>query len=339
MDRSDVLKPGREPVLDASTDPRNLVSVLIPTHNRAAKLRQLLEALARMDIPVGVACEVIVADNGSTDDTAEVCAQFAARFPAGFERIFVALPRKSLAVNAAIQASRGAILAFLDDDLVPTGDWLRTLWQEFSADPSLGGISGRVELQNESDFAAGIRLETERVECKRLGEGFGRFGGGNVAVRREVVARVGPFDPDLGPGSRFSASEDTDFFYRAWKAGAKLVYVPTLSVRHDHGRSSAVDGLRAKRGYAIGRGAFYAKHFLRGDLGALKLVYWEIYGLWRDAWNPHVPINWRHKRWLCAGFLGYVAARLGRALRFWIREESQAGVADVNGEGEGQVSR
>jgi GT2 family glycosyltransferase len=183
------------------------------------------------------------------------------------------LAGKSHALNTGIREARGKIIAFVDDDVHPASDWLEVIWREFSADPNLEVVSGRVELLNPADLPITIRRQSKRVVFQSLTDSFNVMVGCNAAVRRALFDRIGYFDVDLGPGSEFESAEDADFFFRAWRSGAKLVYEPSLFVFHDHGRRTQSAGVKVRRGYAVGRGAFYAKHLLKGDLlvlGALR---------------------------------------------------------------------
>lgn len=84
-----------------------LVSIVITTRNRAAKLDQTLRSLPNLEVPPGFDYEVVVVDNGSSDDTARVCARFEPPFGGRLRRIFVPTPGKCRACNAGMEAARG----------------------------------------------------------------------------------------------------------------------------------------------------------------------------------------------------------------------------------------
>jgi len=214
---------------------------------------------------------------------------------------------KSLALNTGIKHARGEILGFLDDDILPEKNWLLVLRREFSADPSLGLLSGRVELYDPADLPMTVRRQTERTEAQSFDDLLCLLIGCNFATRRELVDRVGLFDPELGPGSKFCAGEDADFFCRALRAGEKLVYEPSLFVYHNHGRRSLDAGLKARRGYLIARGAIYAKHILRRDKRVAKEMYWDL-SLTDLRWLANRNSR-RDKTWMLKGFGTYVLAR------------------------------
>lgn len=292
-----------------------LVSILVCTRNRMAKLKNTLDAILGLEPPTGLDFEVIVVDNGSTDSTAELCREFEGRFPRRFRRVYLGAPGLSRAANAGFDAARGQLIAYLDDDVIPGRDWLQVVCREFARDPSLGMISGRVELLNQEDLPICIRRHVGRREFASLGDAYSLFTGCNLAIRRSLIERVGLFDPDIGTGSRFGSAGDTDFFYRAWKATEKMIYVPELFILHDHGRRTQEAWKKVAKDYVVGRGAFYAKHILHGDFLALREMYWELVTDLREIWRRQSRLGWRGTTWLLKGFFGYCLMRAARTFR------------------------
>ena len=97
-------------------------SVVIPTYNRAAELRQTLLSLSKLEV-----CddwELIVVDNHSTDETSRVIREASKSFPARLRYLFEPLPGRSAALNAGIIAAKGKIIAITDDDVMVESDWL-----------------------------------------------------------------------------------------------------------------------------------------------------------------------------------------------------------------------
>jgi glycosyltransferase involved in cell wall biosynthesis len=93
--------------------PLPLISVVIPTFNRAALLRATLESLGAQSLPKEK-YEVIVVDDGSKDATPEVCRDFASRIELKY--LHIDNSGTSAAKNTGILASRGKILLFFDND-------------------------------------------------------------------------------------------------------------------------------------------------------------------------------------------------------------------------------
>ena len=289
-----------------STSPKaSFVSIIVCTRNRATKLERTLRTIGELEVPKGSSYEVIVVDNGSTDATSAVCAQLEKEFPTVFQRVFLPIPGLSRARNTGFAAARGDIIAYLDDDVLPRKDWLAVICHEFTTDPQLGILSGRVELWNPEDLPFSIRRKEQRCEFQELYDAFSLLIGCNFAIHRTVIEKIGLFDLELGRGGLFDSAEDSDFFYRAWKAGQKLVYTPSLFVHHDHGRQSPQDRRKIMRDYTLGRGAFYAKHAGAGDRTALRAMYWELLEARKSLLAPGDELGWRHLAWLGRAICGY----------------------------------
>src|SRR5262245_38887235 len=109
--------------LSMSQAPSLAVSVIVATHNRGAKLRVTLEALVEQETPPGLAWEVLVVDNGSTDSTLEVFRSIAMRAPGRFRYVFEPTLGKSRAINAGLKVARGDVIALTDDDVTPAKNW------------------------------------------------------------------------------------------------------------------------------------------------------------------------------------------------------------------------
>ena len=113
--------------------------------------------------------------------------------------------------------------------------------------------------------------------------------GANLAVRREVLAAVGGFDPLLGAGTPCMAGEDTDFIARIVWAGWTARYDPAPSVAHHHGRKPGGAADRQRQGYDRGRGAYYAKWAL--DARARRTYLREWYRSARRMLRTCKPIR------------------------------------------------
>jgi glycosyltransferase involved in cell wall biosynthesis len=217
-------------------------SVVIATRNRRALLAITLDALAAQDWPAGQV-EIVVADNGSTDDTAKLVGAAAAR--PGFPHVrymYVAEPGKSNAVNQALAQASGTLIAFTDDDVRPERTWLHRLavaFDETAADFVAGrvlpdwetppppwlspAVYGVIAVPDNGDLRMDLPNSQQRIVPI----------GANMAVRRSVIRSVGGLRADLGKleGS-LRTGEDHEFFLRMLQAGFRGVYEPTAVVHH-----------------------------------------------------------------------------------------------------------
>lgn len=237
------------------------VSVIIPTYNRADLVSHAIaSALAQTHRP----CEVIVVDDGSTDDTAERCRQWGDRIR--YHRI--ANGGVSAARNAGIALARGEWVALLDSDdawmptklevqlaahrAIPTAAWSVTGCElvDGAGQPRAGpqSFAGTFPLFRELGcdpeqlFAHHLqRIEVEAAAGRHIcfqGDLFGLLFLGNVALptsalmRRQFVADVGGFDPSL------RVAEETEFFHRAAAQGPAIIIMsPVVRYRVAQGDS------------------------------------------------------------------------------------------------------
>jgi len=307
------------------------MTVVIATRNRCRDLRRCLTHLQTIDGVEG-GWEIIVADNGSTDDTALVVRECAATAQVPVRYFFEGRRGKSAALNTAIGNARGSIIAFTDDDCFPDRFWLRNVLAEFETHPGLAVLGGRVELYDERDRPVSVVRCTRRNDIPLEGalrtmfgtaadaESLGGVIGANMAVRREVFTKVGLFDWFLAPGSTRPALavEDCDFAYRACRAGLGVAYSPEPVVWHNHGRRTESDADATVQAYNRGRGAFYWKYCLSGDVRVVKMAYWELKGYWKVFWarRPDSAIRRRNIRRILRALISGMATQvafLGRS--------------------------
>jgi biofilm PGA synthesis N-glycosyltransferase PgaC len=135
----------------AIRNPQSGISIIIAARNEGARLAARLENLLAVDAPAA-SRQIIVASDGSTDDTVEVLARYA---PA-VEAVVLPPGGKATALNAAVERARFEILVFADARQVFAPDALQALVEPFS-DPAIGGVSGELLLDAESELFANRR--------------------------------------------------------------------------------------------------------------------------------------------------------------------------------------
>ena len=203
---------------------RPAISVVVPTFNRAPMLERLLEALSVCEMPSG-GVEVIVVDDGSSDDTPGVVGR--ARV-AGLRYLRQDNAGAAAARNRGWRHASGEVVVFTDDDCVPTREWLVELVGAMN-DLGCDGAGGRI-VPLVPGIVAGF-VQAERL----VGHGGDSTGvryvvTANAAFRREALYEVGGFDERF-PGA---AGEDTDLTMRLAETGHSLVLVDGAVIAHDH---------------------------------------------------------------------------------------------------------
>ena len=218
------------------------VSLVICTRDRPERLQRCLESVAALSFQPA---EIIIVDNGvRREDTRRAAEQFAK-----VRYIVEPLPGLSRARNAGVRAASTPLVAFTDDDIVLSQNWLFHLVKALR-DPSVAAASGLVfpaELRTEAQvaFQAWFGGFHQGYEPHSYGPDFvlgaGRraapvwriCAGGNMIVRRATFDSVGLFDERLGAGAA-GCSEDSEFWYRILANGGTCAYAPAAAVYHYH---------------------------------------------------------------------------------------------------------
>jgi GT2 family glycosyltransferase len=273
------------------------VSLIVCTRDRAARLQDCLRALRALR--PAVAWELILVDNGSSDDTARLLAEFAQESPTPVAVVREPSVGLANARNAAVRVARGAVIVFIDDDCYPEPDLLDR-WAEQFEDDTIGFASGRVLLHDPADAPVTVQKSTAPIAiAARSFVAPGVVKGANMAFRRSALFAAGGFDPALGPGRPFNC-EDVDMAARVSAIGFSGAYAPAPTVRHHHGRQLAREVNALQRSYAHGSGAYYASLLLRWQTP--RALASHLRGSWRAT-----PV--RLLCWQLVGALQYLAYR------------------------------
>jgi glycosyltransferase involved in cell wall biosynthesis len=234
------------------------VSVIIPTHNYGGFLEAAIESVLEQ---THQADEIIVVDDGSTDDTPARMKGFAA--PVRYIR--QENSGVSVARNRGVAESTGDLIAFLDADDYWESTCLETAVAKFESRSDIGLVHwGLREFDSSTGETIGFYLdggEQGVAENLLLWEGAMIAGHGAVVVTREAYDYAGPFDTATEP------SEDWDFCYRVTKKfGVAFVPEPLVNYR-SHSAGAHRDISKMDRGMT----RFYEKAFDTDDESVLKL--------------------------------------------------------------------
>jgi len=214
------------------------LTVLVCTHNRADLLRGALESLERQSL-ARTRFEVLVVDNASTDATAAVVAECAARAKIDIRCVREMELGLDAARNRGLREAAGEFVAFLDDDARARHDWAAEILKGFERhDAPIQG--GRVDLLWESPRPVWFSdvLLRYLIHCDYGPEVIAVTSppwlyGTNVAFRKSLFQEIGLFRLDLDrKGESLMGGGDTEFFKRAHARGHRLLYLPSLVVEH-----------------------------------------------------------------------------------------------------------
>jgi glycosyltransferase involved in cell wall biosynthesis len=255
------------------------ISIVVPTRNRPADVISCVRTI----LATAGYLELVVVDQSDGMETRDALAAV------GDPRLRCVPSRLRGATNGrnvGIEATTGDVIAFTDDDCRVAPDWVEKLAGIFRSDPEAAVVCGRVRVPEEvrqRGFAIGFE--------PRIREWSGRFPPpdrdwgitANLAARREVLARVGPFDPVLGPGAPLLCGEEPDLLFRVLSAGLKVVNASEVQVDHLGARVLGPESRDLWRSYGTGTAAALFKHIRLGDARAgilylrhLTLLSWLI---------------------------------------------------------------
>lgn len=207
-----------------------MVSVMVPAHNESIVIRKTVLALLNFDYPRD-RYEIIVINDNSTDDTAEVLKGIQGKYP---DRKLVVINTdsvvggkgKSNALNVALSVATGSLIAIYDADNTPAPNALKILVENLMADDKLGAVIGkfRTRNRNASLLTRFVNIETLAYQCMNQAGRFFFFKlctipGTNYVIRRSIINAMGGWDTQ-------ALSEDTEISFRIYRMGYYIKFMP-----------------------------------------------------------------------------------------------------------------
>lgn len=205
-----------------------MISVIVTTYNRSQLLLRLLTALANQTVPKDK-YEIIVVDDGSTDDTVSICTNMQQVLPN------LVLQRMETNSGQARSAIRGIAIAkgdkflFTDDDCIPDPDWIENLQESLAKYPIVAGAIRTpksdygILVENISEFHPFLLGNIDRI--------VPFIAGANMGYRREFFDKVSAFKPGY-------AIPDMELILRARESGFSIRFNSKAIVTHDPRRGN-----------------------------------------------------------------------------------------------------
>jgi glycosyltransferase involved in cell wall biosynthesis len=268
------------------------LTVAIPTYNGASKLPELLESLRSQQAATEFRWEVLIVDNNSTDNTAQVVREYQADWPEEFPLRYCQETQQGAAFARvrAIQDAHGELVGFLDDDTIPDANWVAAAYHFSQKYPQAGAYGSQIHGDYEGtpppnfERIAGFLAITERgsqpfcyqPQKKILPPSAG------LVVRKSAWQENVPTTPFLSGrfGQSMLNSEDLEAIMYIQNAGWEIWYNPDMELYHK------IPSKRLQKEYllALVRGTGLARHRIR----MLRWKVWQRPFLFPLAWGKDI---------------------------------------------------
>jgi glycosyltransferase involved in cell wall biosynthesis len=218
------------------------LTVAICTRNRASSIQKTLHSLTKLDIPPDTMWELLIIDNGSTDNTAVMVDGFKDRLPV--RRIHEPKAGLSNARNRAVEAACGSYLLWTDDDVLLEPGWLAAYAEAFRAHPEAAVFGGKIlpvlAPPTPKWFTEALSLLGSPLAFRDLGEAPIRLSaperlipyGANYAIRMQEQ-RTLRYDANLGASPDHNRlGEEVEVINTILQSGGTGFWVPGAVVHH-----------------------------------------------------------------------------------------------------------
>lgn len=265
------------------------VSLVLATRNRASSLARLLECLTgQVDAP---RFDVVVADNGSNDETPAVVEKAAKKLDVRYVR--EERPGKGRALNAALRVAQGELIVFTDDDVQPFPDWLFQMHKAAQDYPECNVFGGRIDVDMRTVpawISRSFNLMGILTSSHDKGEGDLPYGhsqypfGPNMSIRHQcILNRDRPYPESLGPGTSLPVGDEPTFLSSISLPDASdRMYIAKACVRHDVEMENVIFLKALQRccraGFAHGRLGFFpvSHQAMTGNSSLPSLIFQRV---------------------------------------------------------------
>lgn len=280
-----------------------MISIIIPCYNAAKTIRNQLEAFANQN-HCTEAWEIIVADNGSTDDSRQIVISYQQKLP-NLQFVDASAKKGSAyARNVGVAASKGDKLAFCDADDEATCNWVAVMSQALDQYDFVAGALEPKKLNEAWTIKSRYCPQQNGLQSYTFPPYLAHAATANMGCKRAIYDALGGFDEN------FVILNDTDYCWRAQLAGVKPQFVPELVVHYRY-RHSLKGIYLQSYGYAEENILLYKKYRSNG----MPKLYWpdELQG-WRKVLRRAIRIRSKLKYaqwlWLFGRQMGRLLGRL-----------------------------
>nr|HPR04515.1 glycosyltransferase [Deltaproteobacteria bacterium] len=252
------------------------ISAIITTHNRVEYLKKALKGLADQTLPKDD-FEILVVDNASTDTTRQIVSS---DYPDLTNLRYIHEPVLGLthARNTGWKAAKGKYIAFLDDDAIPSPQWLGKIVETFeTVSPSPGCVGGKIQPIWEAPRPSWLNDDLARFltildwsDIPFFIQAPQYVAGANMAFPKVLIEKVGGFKSDLGRiGNKLLSNEELLIARQIEKLGFRTYYHPDISVQHH---------ILASR---ISKQWFMSRHYWQGVSDAVTMKHLDSPSLFK----------------------------------------------------------
>jgi GT2 family glycosyltransferase len=247
---------------------KRMVSIIIAAYNAEKFLSKVLDSIYQQ---TRLPDEIIIVDDGSSDNTREIAEEYkdkASRsFPGiGYHLIVQKNKGPAAASNVAIKNAKGEYIVSVDSDAIVDRDLIEKCVHEMETNQSIGAVGGYIRTANKDKFWARIMGYDIEYRYDHIGglqapkAWMSHISPCNTLYRKEVFDKIGGFSETFGH------THDVDFSYRLTAAGYKILLLKTTGCEH-YSKESFSSYIRQNYKYAYGRMMLVSKKvaYIKGD--------------------------------------------------------------------------
>ncbi|MBD2485439.1 hormogonium polysaccharide biosynthesis glycosyltransferase HpsE [Planktothrix sp. FACHB-1365] len=233
-------------------------TVVIPTYNGASRVPDVLEKLRSQKGTENITWEIIVVDNNSSDQTANVIQDMIASWQEEFPLLYVLETQQGAAFarQRGLEEAQGELIGFLDDDNWPDENWVAQAYQFAQVYPQAGAYGGQIHGVYEVPPPENFKAIEGFLAIRERGPEPNRYQpqvlslppGAAMVVRKQVWSEVVPQQPQMSgklPGGKMVQGDDWEPLMYLYKAGWEIWYNPSMHTYHQ------IPAWRLKRDYLL----------------------------------------------------------------------------------------